>query len=65
MHLRHLILIIVYMYDKIQEIFAMAKRKEGLMQNEYIDRMIKNLPVLRTAINPTLAQLEEKLSVNR
>ena len=35
------------------------------MQNEYIDIMIKNLPVLRAASTLTQAQLAEKLGVSR
>lgn len=35
------------------------------MQNEYIERMIKKLPVLRTAINLTQEQLGAKLGVSR
>jgi len=35
------------------------------MQDEYISRMIKNLPVLRAAADLTQAQLGAKLSVSR
>lgn len=35
------------------------------MQSEYIDAMIKNLPVLRAATNMTQAQLAEKLGISR
>lgn len=35
------------------------------MQDEYIERMIKKLPVLRTAINLTQEQLGAKLGVSR
>jgi len=35
------------------------------MQNEYIDVLIKNLPVLRAATSMTQAQLAEKIGVSR
>jgi len=35
------------------------------MQNEYIDSMIKNMPVLRAATNMTQVQLAEKVGVSR
>jgi len=43
----------------------MAKRKDNAMQNEYIERMVKNLPVLRAAIDITQMQLGEKVGVSR
>lgn len=43
----------------------MTHRKEWAMQNEYIDRMTKNLPVLRASIDLTQEQLGAKLGVSR
>ena len=35
------------------------------MQNEYIERMVKNLPILRTAAGLTQAQLGKKIGMSR
>jgi len=35
------------------------------MQDEYINRMVKNLPVLRASVNLTQEQLGAKLGVSR
>lgn len=43
----------------------MIRRRDGTMQEEYINRMVKNLPVLRTAIDMTQEQLGAKLGVSR
>lgn len=43
----------------------MVKRRDGTMQNEYIERMVKNLPVLRAVVDLTQAQFGEKLGVSR
>lgn len=43
----------------------MAKRRDGMMQDEYLARMIKNLPVLRAAVDLTQEQLGAKLGVSR
>lgn len=43
----------------------MALRKGGSMQDEYIERMVKNLPVLRAAVGLTQEQLSVKLGVSR
>lgn len=43
----------------------MKKRRDGAMQDEFIARMIKNLPVLRASVNLTQEQLGAKLGVSR
>ena len=43
----------------------MTRRRDGAMQDEYINRMVKNLPVLRAAVGLTQEQLGEKLGVSR
>lgn len=43
----------------------MNKRRDGTMRDDYIDQMVKNLPVLRAAVDLTQAQLGEKLGVSR
>lgn len=43
----------------------MKKKETGAMQDDYIDKLTKNLPVLRAATNMTQAQLAEKIGVSR
>jgi len=43
----------------------MGQREVGAMQDEYIKRMIKHLPLLRTAVELTQAQLGKKIGVSR
>lgn len=43
----------------------MKKKETVAMQDEYIDALIKNLPVLRAATNMTQAQLADKVGVSR
>lgn len=43
----------------------MVQRKGGTMQEEYIEKMVKNLPVLRAAAGLTQVQLSAKLGVSR
>lgn len=43
----------------------MVQRKGGTMQDEYIEKMVKNLPVLRVAAGLTQVQLGAKLGVSR
>lgn len=43
----------------------MTRRRDGKMQDDYISRMVKNLPVLRTAVDLTQEQLGAKLGVSR
>ncbi len=43
----------------------MKKKETVAMQNEYIDKFIKNLPVLRAATNMTQAHLADKVGVSR
>jgi DNA-binding XRE family transcriptional regulator len=43
----------------------MTQRRDGTMQNEYINKMIRNLPVLRAAVDLTQEQLGAKLGVSR
>lgn len=43
----------------------MKKRETIAMQNEYIDMLINNMPVLRVATRMTQAQLAEKVGVSR
>ena len=43
----------------------MTQRRDGAMQDEYISRMVKNLPVLRAAVGLTQEQLGAKLGVSR
>jgi DNA-binding XRE family transcriptional regulator len=43
----------------------MKKREMVAMQEKYVELMVKHLPVLRTAINMTQAQLAEKVGVSR
>jgi len=43
----------------------MKKRRDGAMQDEFISRMIKNLPVLRASVDLTQEQLGAKLGVSR
>ena len=43
----------------------MKNRGKKTLGNEYLERMIKNLPVLRAAAGLTQAQLGEKVGVSR
>lgn len=43
----------------------MKKKKTVELQNEYMDKFIKNLPVLRAAANMTQAHLADKVGVSR
>lgn len=43
----------------------MKKRRDGARQDEFIARMIKNLPVLRASVDLTQEQLGAKLGVSR
>lgn len=43
----------------------MKKRRDGAMQDEFISRIIKNLPVLRASVDLTQEQLGVKLGVSR
>ena len=43
----------------------MKKKETVAMQDEYIDALIKNLPVLRAATKMTQAQLADKVGVSR
>lgn len=43
----------------------MLKRRDVIMQDEFISRMVKNLPVLRAAVGLTQEQLGSKLGVSR
>ncbi|MDR2599063.1 MAG: helix-turn-helix domain-containing protein [Oscillospiraceae bacterium] len=43
----------------------MKKRETVAMQDEYIDKLTKNLPVLRAAAHMTQASLAEKVGVSR
>jgi DNA-binding XRE family transcriptional regulator len=43
----------------------MKKKETVAMQDEYIDSLIKNLPVLRAATHMTQAQLADKVGVSR
>ena len=43
----------------------MKKKNTVAMQDEYIDNLIKNLPVLRAATRMTQAQLADKVGVSR
>jgi len=43
----------------------MIRKEKNDMQNKYIDVMVKNMPVLRTSIRMTQAQLSEKVGVSR
>ena len=40
-------------------------KREELMQNEYIGRMVKNLPLLRASVELTQEHLSEKLGISR
>lgn len=53
------------MHDIIKEVAVMKKRRDGAMQEEFISLMIKNLPVLRAAVDLTQEQLSAKLGVSR
>ena len=61
----HIGLYFVKKNDIIREVTVMKKRRDGAMQDEFISRMIKNLPVLRAAIDLTQEQLGTKLGVSR
>lgn len=43
----------------------MMKRRDGAMQDELLNLMVKNLPVLRAAVDLTQEQLGAKLGVSR
>ena len=43
----------------------MNQREVGAMQNEYIERMVKKLPVLRMTAGYTQAQLGKKVGMSR
>jgi len=43
----------------------MKKKKTVEMQNEYMDKFIKNLPVLRATTNMTQALLADNVGVSR
>jgi len=43
----------------------MDQREAGAMQGEYIERMVKNLPTLRTSVGLTQAQLGKKVGMSR
>ena len=43
----------------------MIRGRNGAMQDEYISRMVKNLPVLRAAVGLTQEQLGSKVGVSR
>lgn len=43
----------------------MKKKKTVEMQNDYMDKFIKNLPVLRAATNMTQALLADNVGVSR
>ena len=43
----------------------MNQREVGAMKNEYIERMVKNLPVLRMSAGLTQAQLGKKVGMSR
>lgn len=43
----------------------MDRKEKVKMQDEYLDIMIKNLPVLRASVNLTQAQLAEKVGISR
>lgn len=66
-----LILHLVFTYDIIHVIIrevvttCMKKKETVTMQNEYIDALSKNLPVLRASTNMTQAQLAYKVGVSR
>ena len=49
----------------MNEVVAMVRRRVDEMQDEYIERMVKNLPVLRAAIGFSQAQLGKKLGMSR
>jgi len=43
----------------------MNQREVGAMKNEYVERMVKSLPVLRMAAGFTQAQLGKKVGMSR
>ena len=43
----------------------MNQREVGAMQKEYIERMVKNLPILRMSAGLTQAQLGKKVGMSR
>jgi len=43
----------------------MKKKETVAMQNKYIDKLVKYLPVLRAAANMTQSQPADKAGVNR
>ena len=43
----------------------MEQKRDGSMKDEYIERMIKNLPLLRAAVGFTQVQLGKKIGMSR
>ena len=43
----------------------MSQREVSAMKNDYIELMVKNLPILRTAAGLTQAQLGKKIGMSR
>ena len=52
-------------YMESSDIIDMNRKEKVAMQDEYMDTLIKNLPVLRAATSMTQAQLAEKVGVSR